>query len=230
MPGPGEVDRQNGLIGPAHRLGDAAPEQVPVSALLPADSSRVAGENTDHARLLAGVKVPLPPIVVHRPSMRVIDGMHRLQAARMRGDEVISVLFFEGQEADVFVLAVELNQAHGLPLSRADRRAAAQRIIESHPEWSDRRIAEATGLAAATVGSIRRCSTVQTEQSNARGGRVGRDGRVRPSDGGEGRRRAGELPDSLMAQPPAAPTAFKLFNASPKPLTLDQMSATAAPP
>jgi uncharacterized protein YerC len=122
--------------------------------------------------------------------MRVIDGMHRLQAAHMRGDDVISVLFYDGEEADVFLLSVELNQAHGLPLSRADRRAAAQRIMESHPEWSDRRIAVATGLAAATVGSIRRCSTVENEPPT---GRVGRDGRTRPSDGAEGRRRASQL-------------------------------------
>lgn len=166
--------------------------------LLPADSPRVAGESVDHARLLADVEVSLPPIVVHRSSMRVIDGMHRLQAARMRGDDVISVLFFDGQEADAFVLAVELNQAHGLPLSRADRRAAAQRIMESHPEWSDRRIAAATGLSAATVGRIRRCSSVQTEQLNIR---VGRDGRVRPRDGAEGRRRASEL---IAANPAAS--------------------------
>jgi hypothetical protein len=50
---------------------------------------------------------------------------------------------------------------------------------------SDRAIAEATGLSAATVAGIRLRSTVQSEQLNAR---VGRDrrGRVR-SAGGTGR-------------------------------------------
>lgn len=194
---PERLGRPDGLTGFGFRLGETAPEQVPVRLLLPADSPRVAGESAEHARLLAGVEMSLPPIVVHRSSMRVIDGMHRLQAARIRGDDVISVLFFDGSDADVFVLAVELNQAHGLPLSRADRRAAAQRIISSHPEWSDRRIAAATGLAAATVGSIRSRSTVQTGQLNTR---VGRDGRVRPGDGDEGRRRASKL----IAQNPTA--------------------------
>lgn len=196
--GSSEVDCSDGLIGPTHRLHGAAPEQVAISGLLPADSPRVAGEDVNHARLLADVGAPLPPLVVHRSSMRVIDGMHRLQAARMRGDESISVLFFDGSDTDAFVLAVELNQAHGLPLSRADRRAAAQRIMRSHPEWSDRRIAAATGLAAATVGSIRRCSTAQTERLNTT---VGRDGRVRPRDGAEGRRRASKL---ITANPTAS--------------------------
>lgn len=172
------------------RLGEAASERVPIALLLPADSPRLAGEKIEHARLLAEASAPLPPIVVHRTSMRVIDGMHRLKAARMRGDDTIAVRFHEGIDGDLFVLAVELNRAHGLPLSRADRRAAAHRIIKLHPEWSDRRIASIAGLAAATVGSIRRCSTVQSEQSNTR---VGKDGRARPSDGGAGRRRAGEL-------------------------------------
>ncbi|GGN15709.1 hypothetical protein GCM10011609_65420 [Lentzea pudingi] len=184
------ADRPDRLAGFGLLLGETAPEPVPVWLLQPADSPRVAGESAEHARLLAEVETSLPPIVVHRSSMRVIDGMHRLQAARIRGDDVISVLFFEGPDVDAFVLAVELNQAHGLPLSRADRRAAAHRMISSRPEWSDRRIAAATGLAAATVRSIRSRSTAQTSQLNAR---VGKDGRIRPDDGDEGRRKASEF-------------------------------------
>ncbi|MFD4669612.1 streptomycin biosynthesis protein [Lentzea sp. NPDC058450] len=173
------------------------PERIPLESLLRSDSPRVAGENAEHAGLLAQVSEPLPPILVHRRSMRVIDGMHRLEAARIRGDAAIPVLFVEDEGADPFVLAVEANREHGLPLSLADRRAAARRIIVSHPEWSDRRVAAVIGLAAATVASIRRCSTAQPEQLNAR---VGKDGKARPRDGGAGRRRAGEL----LAQNPSA--------------------------
>jgi hypothetical protein len=35
----------------------------------------------------------LPPILVHRATNRIIDGMHRLEAAKLRGDETISVRF-----------------------------------------------------------------------------------------------------------------------------------------
>jgi ParB-like chromosome segregation protein Spo0J len=57
--------------------------------------------------------------------MRVIDGMHRLMAASLQGRESIDVMFFHGSEIDVFLRAVQENITHGLPLSQADRRAAA---------------------------------------------------------------------------------------------------------
>ena len=129
--------------------------------------------------------------------MRVIDGMHRLLAASAKGLETIEVEFFDGQPADAFLLAVEANVKHGLLLSQADRRAAAGRIISSHPQMSDRAIGESVGLAAKTVAGIRRRSTDAVPQLNAR---VGRDGRVRPLNGVAGRRRAAEL----LAEEPSA--------------------------
>ncbi|MFI9588362.1 hypothetical protein ACIHCQ_42790 [Streptomyces sp. NPDC052236] len=130
--------------------------------------------------------------------MRVVDGIHRLRAAILRGDEFVDVKFFDGTEADAFVMAVELNSTHGLPLSLADRKAAAARIMSTHPQWSDRRIARTVGLSANTVGAIRRRSTLQNEQLNAR---VGSDGRVRPCNGAEGRQLAGDL---MRANPEAS--------------------------
>ncbi|GAA2102711.1 hypothetical protein GCM10009780_53300 [Actinomadura alba] len=122
--------------------------------------------------------------------MRVIDGMHRLRAAQLRGDETISVKFFEGDDKEVFLLSVNTNIKHGLPLSLADREAAAGRILAIYRQWSDRAIAAATGLSPTTVSAIRRRSFVSAERES---GRVGRDGRVRPVDGSAGRRRASEV-------------------------------------
>ncbi|MEU2794355.1 ParB/RepB/Spo0J family partition protein [Streptomyces sp. NPDC007100] len=133
-----------------------------------------------------------------RSSMRVIDGMHRLRAAESRGATEIDVQFFDGEERDAFVLAVEANIAHGLPLSLTDRRAAAARIITTHPQWSDRSIGAATGLSPKTVGAVRARSTEGVPQSNVR---IGRDGRARPLDSTEGRRVA----DRLMRENPDAP-------------------------
>ncbi len=168
---------------------------APLLSLRPADSPRLNGEDKAHIARLAETETPFPPILVNRRTMQVIDGMHRLMAASMRGRETIDVLFFEGSEADVFLRAVQENIAHGLPLSQADRRAAAERIIASHPDMSDRAIAHSVGLAAKTVAAIRRRSSEGLPQSNAR---VGRDGRVRPLDSRLGRRRAAEL---LTCQP-----------------------------
>jgi ParB-like chromosome segregation protein Spo0J len=151
-----------------------------------------------HIARLAETETPLPPILVDKHTMRVIDGMHRLIAASLQGREAIDVIFFDGSEADVFLRGVQENVAHGLPLSQADRRAAAERIIASHPHMSDRAIGHSVGLAAKTVAAIRKSSSEEEPQSNAR---VGRDGRVRPLDSGIGRRRAAEL---LAEQPDAS--------------------------
>jgi hypothetical protein len=152
-------------------------------------SPRLAGESGDHALVLAESGVPLPPIVVHRTTMRVIDGAHRVNAAKWRGESEIAAVFFDGTENDAFVLGVELNISHGLPLSLADRKAAAVRIIATHQHWSDRAVAAVTGLAHQTVGAIRR-SIGDADQLN---NRVGRDGRSRPMDAAEGRRLAAEF-------------------------------------
>lgn len=151
-------------------------------------SPRLDGENEQHARMLAQSDVPLPPIVVHRPTMTVIDGVHRLRAVSLRGQEHIEARFVDGAAEDAFVLAVKLNTTHGMPLSHADRTAAAARIIRTHAHWSDRRIAEVVGLSPGAVGALRGRSTDHAGQLNVR---TGRDGRVRPLNTADARRRAG---------------------------------------
>ena len=170
---------------------------VEIGSLAPADSPRLAGEDGEHAIRLAETPDALPPILVHRPTMRVIDGMHRLQAARLRGRETIDAEFFDGSAEDAFVQAVRVNTRHGLPLTLADRKAAAARILQSHPHLSDRTVAGDSGLSDKTVGAIRR-STPGTPQLN---GRVGADGRLRPLSGREGRQRAAEV---IGSRPTAA--------------------------
>ncbi|GAA3966329.1 ParB N-terminal domain-containing protein [Actinomadura viridis] len=171
--------------------GDLSPVvDVEVSALSITDSPRISGENPEHVEALAAAQAELPPILVHRPTMRVIDGLHRVLAARLRGDEKIRVRFFDGDDADAFVMAVRSNIAHGLPLSLADRKRAAERIVVSHPRWSDRMVASATGIAAGTVAEIRRRVPAGAAAEPLR---IGQDGRVRPINGAEGRRVAAEL-------------------------------------
>ncbi|MFH8407094.1 ParB N-terminal domain-containing protein [Streptomyces sp. NPDC018019] len=164
--------------------------EVEISALSVSDSPRIAGEKAEHVDLLAVADGPLPPIVVHRETLRVIDGMHRVRAAQRRGQETIAVRFFDGADADAFVLAVESNSTHGLPLTKADRKRAAERIIASHPAWSNRMIAAIVGVAPATVAKVRRRMPGGTTPERRR---VGQDGRSRPLDGAEGRRLAGDL-------------------------------------
>lgn len=141
----------------------------------------------------------LPPIVVHRATMRVIDGMHRLRAVEARGDREIAVEYFDGSATEAFLFAVHHNVTHGLPLSRVDREAAVRRIIRAYPNLSDRAVAAVAGLSAPTVGAIRRRTTDGNFQSNTR---IGKDGRTRPLNANEGRLRASriiaERPDASL--------------------------------
>ena len=106
------------------------------------------------------------------------------------GRREIEVSFFDGGRAAGVRPRGAGNVAHGLPLSLSDRKQAALRILQSYSRWTDRSIAWATGLSAATVAALRRRATAQLPQSHTR---VGRDGRVRPVNAVEGGRRAGRF-------------------------------------
>lgn len=172
---------------------------VPVSSLLAGYSPRLGGENAQHVQILAASGSPLPPVLVHRPTMRVIDGMHRLRATLLRGQQTIEARFFDGDEDEAFVKAVKMNTAHGLPLTLAEREAAAARIIASYPDRSDRWVAGIAGLAAGTVARVRRQASPADCPVTAR---VGRDGRIRPLSSADGRRIASaaiaEHPDASL--------------------------------
>jgi ParB-like chromosome segregation protein Spo0J len=160
---------------------------VAVASLRIAGSPRTTGENLEHVRVLAETTDELPPIVVHRTTMRVIDGVHRVRAARVREQREIAARFFDGDDADAFVLAVRANVAHGLPLSPTDRKAAATHILASHPHWSDRLIASVTGLSPKTIAEVRRDCAPAADH------RTGQDGKVRPINSLEKRRIASDL-------------------------------------
>ncbi|OXM48607.1 streptomycin biosynthesis protein [Amycolatopsis alba DSM 44262] len=162
--------------------------EIELSRLSSVASPRTSGEDPEHVETLLSAEEALPPILVHRPTMRVVDGLHRLKAARVRGDTTIAARLVDGDESDAFVLAVEANIRHGLPLSLADRKRAALQIIGTHPQWSDRRVASATGISAGTVADLRRCGGETGNEA-----RIGRDGRIRPVDSSERRRHAADL-------------------------------------
>ncbi|MEU9856336.1 ParB/RepB/Spo0J family partition protein [Streptomyces sp. NPDC047974] len=188
------VSRKNGAVPGGDFIGQVT--TVEIDQLLPADLIRLGGISDGHVRLLADSELGMPPIVVHKDTMRVIDGMHRLKAAVLRGEKSIQAKLFDGGPEAAYILSVRANNAHGLPLTAADRRAAAGRLLDLCPGWSDRAIATVVGVSANTVAAVRR-STAQIAQSN---GRLGRDGRVRPASTAEGRLKAAEL----MAERPDA--------------------------
>lgn len=167
-----------------------AVELVDINLLKTGNSPRVNGQSAQHVQLLTEVVEEVPPILVYRQSFRVIDGMHRVLAAQARGLTRIAARYFDGSEADAFLLAVEQNISHGLPLNREERTAAAVRVIASHPDLSNRALASKVGLSDKTVALLRRRSAANTPHVNER---VGRDGLVHPVNANEGRRKAAEF-------------------------------------
>jgi hypothetical protein len=164
---------------------------VPVNALSSWVYLRQGGTNAAHVQLLidAADSAQLPPILIQQEGCRVIDGVHRLEAAKLRGDATIKARFLDCTDSEALVLAMKANSIHGLPLSKADRVAGARRLLTAHPDWSDRAIAAITGLSDKTIAALRN-QAADTAHLGSK--RLGLDGKRRPVNAGECRRRAAE--------------------------------------
>ena len=173
-------------------------EMVDISSLVRAGSPRSQALSIAHVKRLVETDCQLPPILVHRPTMRVIDGFHRVAARESLGYKQIEAYVVDVSSDSAFVLGVEANIRHGLPLSLSERRAAAAIILRSHAHWSDRAIAGVTGLSAKTVRGLR-CAAGQDEHMPD--SRLGRDGRRRPRNPAAVR---GVVAELLTANPGAS--------------------------
>jgi hypothetical protein len=161
-----------------------APEPVELELAELRSESMIRFRTIDprHVAVLAEVPDRWPPILVARRSMMVLDGVHRVAAARRLGMPTITAHLFDGDEDQAFVEAVRSNIAHGLPLSLAERSWAARRLLSSQPDRSDRATAAICGLDHKTVARLRdqvRSPSGEIPRSDVR---IGRDHRARPID------------------------------------------------
>jgi ParB-like chromosome segregation protein Spo0J len=170
-------------------------EEFPISELRVGEGVRSGGLDERHVELLMESVDSWPPIVVWGDDPVVVDGCHRVEAARRLGRYSVIAIRFLGSPEEAFIEAVRRNVNHGLPLSVADRRRAARRVLSRNPEWSDRRIASLCGLSDKTVGRLRRVATGGIVAVDRR---VGRDGKVRPVQSGQVRDRVRQ---ALAANP-----------------------------
>ena len=173
------------------RLVLAGAAELPLDALEVGPSLRVEGLDPRHVETLAELDGSWPPIVVRREDRSVVDGQHRVAAARRLGLSTLQVTWFDGSAEDAFVEFVRCNVGHGLPLGLEERRSAASRILGSHPERSDRSVASLCGVSPKTVARLRDDLARSAPQLVCER-RVGRDGRVRPVDPTELRARIAE--------------------------------------
>jgi hypothetical protein len=170
-----------------------APENLLIDSLRAGDAVRTGGLDEGHVALLMETVNLWPPILVWGKECLVVDGAHRVEAARRLGRTSVAALRFPGTRDEAFVESIRRNVDHGLPLTIGDRRRAALRVLGRHSEWSDRRIASVCGLSGKTVARLRR--EEYSPRSEHDGvvvdlpRRVGRDGKTRPIQPGEVRDR-----------------------------------------
>jgi hypothetical protein len=126
----------------------------------------------------------MPPVTVFEVEGRwlLADGFHRHAAAVQLGRRTVPADVRPGTFADALDHAATVNLAHGLPLSRPERRRAVDVKLRLHHDWSDRRLAETLGVSRELVAKTRR-NLIDAGQVPNTPARVGADGKVYPSAG-----------------------------------------------
>jgi ParB-like chromosome segregation protein Spo0J len=124
----------------------------------------------------------MPPVVVWSVDGRLLlaDGFHRHAAAVSLGKRRMPAEVREGEFAEALDYVAAVNLAHGLPLTRAERRRAVEIRLRLHHDRSDRHLAEEMGVGRELVAKVRR-QLVEAGQIPAGSVRVGADGKSYPA-------------------------------------------------
>ena len=81
--------------------------------------------------VLSEAREELPPIVVDQNN-RVIDGIHRLEAHKLNGDEEVDAeVIVAADDISAIMIALRRNSTHGVTLSGKSRRANAIRLFDA---------------------------------------------------------------------------------------------------
>lgn len=99
----------------------------------------------------------LPPIAVMQvgSELVLVDGMHRIKARISAGQEVVAAHIYRGTMAEALEKAIELNRAHGKPLSLGERKEAVRKYLKADPEKTHRYVSRLCGISDKTVKVIR---------------------------------------------------------------------------
>ncbi len=114
-------------------------------------SPRRGGTDPEVVEHYAGIfkEVIWPPILVHRPTHKLLDGWHRVEAAQRAGVYALAVQWVDAKEEELFALAVKANLGHGVRLTREERYQAIARLRRE--SWTEERIAETLGCSLGMV-------------------------------------------------------------------------------
>jgi len=133
--------------------------QLPISSIVE-DAAYQARDTIDKAWVESLVDVfdETPPVLVYAlPDGRrvLVDGFHRMAAARQLKRTEIQATIKEGTETDAMDAAAEAN-AHATqsPLKQKERRRLVVAMAGRHPEWPHEKIAHLLGLSHDAVRLI----------------------------------------------------------------------------
>lgn len=95
-------------------------------------------------------------VIKGHPGYNLARGAHRLQAMKDIGRTKIECEVKYGTWEEAVHDAVGDNQTHGLKRSNADKKQCMALMLELHPEWTARKIAEAVGVHHSTVDDFKK--------------------------------------------------------------------------
>jgi hypothetical protein len=120
------------------------------------------GAIEDYARTYTASPQKMPPLTVCviDDKFFLLDGFHRLQAAKQVNLEVLPATVHEDMaQDDALCLAAQQNQTNGVRRSNAYKRRQAEEILRLYPQWSDRKIAKHVNIDHKFVGEVRKAVT-----------------------------------------------------------------------
>lgn len=103
--------------------------------------------------------VQFPPVVLFDDGKRkyLVDGFHRLNAAKRAGKQTIEVEVHMGEKYSGFLYSLKANAAHGLQRTNEDKRHGVLKLLEDfeYIDKSDREIAAICAVSHTFVSKVR---------------------------------------------------------------------------
>lgn len=138
----------------------------------------------------------LPPVSLFLDATKyyLVDGLHRLYAAKNLKQEMIVADIRKGSRRDAILFSCKVNSEHGLRRTRKDKRKAVKKLLTNSEwnHWSDGKIAKQCAVTQPFVSKVRRELTQNDFESPTN--RKGKDGRTYNTDK-IGRSKSSEDPD-----------------------------------
>jgi hypothetical protein len=121
--------------------------------------ARVTLDDVYVTELVESERVNWPPIEVYDDGevLWLVDGFHRVQAAKELGLQMIRANVTKGDRRAAILASVSANMAHGLRRTNEDKRKAVLTLLRDAEwgKWSDRMIAASAGVTHPFVASVR---------------------------------------------------------------------------